>query len=73
MGRLLRRSIINTDVCHSKPTISGLRYPVKMILDLLGFGMSHEEILEDYENILAVLQYVSKLSQVKSVYKVDAA
>jgi len=49
-----------------------------MILELLGSGMSHEEILEDYkdlenDDILAVLQYASKLSQVKSIYKVNAA
>ena len=78
MESLLRRITIDTDICHGKPTVRGLRYPVEMILELLGSGMSHDEILDDYEDlenddILAVLQYASKLSQVKSIYKVDAA
>ena len=78
MKNLLKRITIDTEICHGKPTIRGLRYPVEMILELLGSGMSHEEVLEDYEDlenddILAVLQYASKLSQVKSIYKVDAA
>ena len=78
MQNLLKRITIDTEICHGKPTIRGLRYPVEMILELLGSGMSHDEILDDYEDleyddILAVLQYASKLSQVKSIYKVDAA
>ncbi len=69
---------IDPDICHGKPTIRGLRYPVDMILGLLGSGMSMEEILEDYEDlrredILAVLKYASKLADVKSVYKLEAA
>jgi len=78
MESLLQRITIDTEICHGKPIIRGLRYPVEMILELLGSGMSHEEILEDYkdlenDDILAVLQYASKLSQVKSIYKVNAA
>ena len=78
MENLLKRITIDTDICHGKPTVRGLRYPVETILELLGSGMSHEELLDDYEDlesddILAVLQYASKLSQVKSIYKVDAA
>jgi uncharacterized protein (DUF433 family) len=78
MENLLKRITIDTDICHGKPTIRGLRYSVEMILELLGSGMSQNEILEDYEDlekedILAILQYASKLSQVKSIYKVNAA
>ena len=78
MGNLLKRITLDTEICHGRPTVRGLRYPVEMILELLGSGMTHDEILEDYEDlenddILAVLQYASKLSQVKSIYKVDAA
>ena len=78
MENLLQRITIDTDICHGKPTVRGLRYPVEMILELLGSGMSHDEILDDYEDlenddILAVLQYASKLSQIKSIHKLDAA
>jgi len=69
---------INSDICHGKPTIRGLRYPVEMILQLLSSGMSIEEILEDYEDltrgdILAVLAYASKLADVKSISKLEVA
>ncbi len=50
----------------------GLRYPVEMILELLSVGMSFDDILADYadlerEDILAVLAYATRLSQVKRV------
>ena len=66
------RVTINRDICHGKPTIRGLRYPVEMILGLLNAGMSHEEILADYEDlenedILASLAYATRLARVKRV------
>ena len=72
---LLERITISPDVCHGKPCIRGLRYPAGFVLELLSSGMSHEEILADYDDlekddILAVLLYATKLAQVKSVYKV---
>ncbi len=67
---LLGRITIDPDVCHGKPCIRGLRYPVESVLELLGSGMSSEEILGDYpdlerEDILAVLVYATRLAQVK--------
>jgi len=37
------RITTDPDVCHGKPTIRGLRYPVEMILELLTAGMSVEK------------------------------
>ena len=58
---------ITTDsaICHGKPCIRGLRYPVDTILGLLSSGMSVDEILADYEDleradILAVFDYQTK-------------
>lgn len=70
MAQLLDRITINPDICHGKPTIRGLRYPVETILELLSSGMTIEEILADYEDlerddILAVLAFAARLSQVK--------
>ena len=67
---LLGRITIDPEVCHGKPCIRGLRYPVESVLELLGSGMSSEEILGDYpdlerEDILAVLVYATRLAQVK--------
>jgi uncharacterized protein (DUF433 family) len=42
---------IDPQICHGKPTIRGLRYPVENILELLSSGMSAEEILADYEDL----------------------
>lgn len=75
---LNERITINPDICHGKPTIRGLRYPVEVILQLLSSGMSIDEILEDYEDlerddILAVLAYASKLAEVKAIHKLDVA
>ncbi len=57
---LSERITIDPQICHGKPCIRGLRYPVENILELLSAGMEIEEILADYEDlekadILAVL------------------
>ena len=74
---LLSRITLNPEICHGKPTIRNMRYPVAMILDLLGAGMTPAEIMEDYpaienDDILACLVYASKLANVKSVHKMAA-
>jgi uncharacterized protein (DUF433 family) len=58
--KLIERITIDSNICHGKPCIRGLRYPVEMILELLSAGMITEEILTDYkdleqDDILAVL------------------
>ena len=47
MSSLLDRITINPSICHGKPTIRGLRYPVELLLDLLAAGATTEEILAD--------------------------
>ena len=51
---------INPDICHGKPCIRGLRYPVESVLEWLASGMTVDDILSDCEDlnregILAVL------------------
>jgi uncharacterized protein (DUF433 family) len=72
---LLQRVTIDLNICHGKPCIRGLRYPVEFILELLSSGMSIEEILADYDDlerddILAALLFATRLTQVKSIYKI---
>jgi uncharacterized protein (DUF433 family) len=72
MSTFRDRITIDPAICHGKPTIRGLRYPVEMILDLLSSGMTHDEILADYpdleaEDILAVLECATRLSRVKRI------
>jgi uncharacterized protein (DUF433 family) len=74
MSKLLERIIIDPDICHGKPCIRGLRYPVEVILELLSKDMEIEDILEDYEDlerddVKACILYASKLSQIKSISK----
>jgi len=77
MDTLIKRITINPDICHGKPTVRNMRYPVEMILDLLSSGMTNEEILNDYpalevDDLRACLAYASKITRVKSIHKVVA-
>jgi len=70
MSNLLNRITIDPQICHGKPVIRGLRYPVETMLELMSAGMSMDEILADYEDLaredlLAVLTFATRLSQVK--------
>lgn len=38
MPSLLDRITIHPAICHGKPTIRGLRYPVDMLMDLLAYA-----------------------------------
>jgi uncharacterized protein (DUF433 family) len=73
----LGRITIDPEICHGKPTIRGLRYPVEMILELLSAGMSASEILADYPDlesadITAVLEYATQLSRVQRIELLSA-
>ncbi|NOU44070.1 MAG: DUF433 domain-containing protein [Methyloglobulus sp.] len=66
------RITITPDICHGKPCIRGLRYPVETVIEWLGSGMSVEEILNDYEDIeyediLAALSFASRVLKVKRI------
>ena len=67
---LMKRITIDPNLCHGKPCIRGLRYPVETLLELLSAGMTIDEILADYADleradILAALVFATRLSQVK--------
>ena len=71
---ITERITINPEICHGKPTIRGLRYPVDNILELMASGMTTEELLADYadlekEDLLACIDYAAKLTQIKSIYR----
>jgi uncharacterized protein (DUF433 family) len=66
MMQHIERITIQAEICHGKPCIRGMRWPVEVILDLLGSEMTIEEILEDHpelekEDILACLNYARLL------------
>jgi uncharacterized protein (DUF433 family) len=77
MESLIKRITINPDICHGKPTIRNMRYPVEMILDLLSSGMTWVEILDDYpdiekDDIQACLYFASQLTKIKTISKIIA-
>ncbi|MEZ4886644.1 MAG: DUF433 domain-containing protein [Chitinophagales bacterium] len=72
-----KRITIDPNICHGKPCIRGLRYPVENILELLASGMTHSEILEDYEDLeeedlYASLLFAAELSKVKNISRLVA-
>jgi uncharacterized protein (DUF433 family) len=71
------RITIDPEICHGKPCLRGLRYPVETVLELLSSGMTIDEILMDYEDleredILAALDFATRLSQVKRIRRLAA-
>lgn len=69
---LAERITLDADICHGKPCIRGLRYPVEALLELLASGMTAEQILADYadlerEDILAALSYAARLTHIKRI------
>lgn len=71
---MTRLDRITTDpsICHGKPTIRGLRYPVHTLLELLISEMTIEEILEDYsdlerDDLLAALEFGAKIAGMRQV------
>ena len=75
MDNLLTRITIDPSVCHGKPCVRGLRYPVETLLELLSSGMTHDEILADYQDLerddlLAVLAYAARLARTRRLQPV---
>ncbi|HZM91715.1 MAG TPA: DUF433 domain-containing protein [Blastocatellia bacterium] len=57
---LLSRITVDPEICHGKPCVRGLRYPVETILEYLAGGDSVEDLLAEFpdlgrEDILACL------------------
>jgi len=48
----LNRITVNTEICHGKPCIRGMRWPVEIIIDMLGAGMTNDQILEVHPELV---------------------
>ena len=69
------RITIDPEICHGKPCIRSMRWPVVVIIDMLGLGMSIEQILEDHkelerEDILASLNFAKLYLSGQSIKEV---
>ena len=71
MNSLLSRITIDPAVCHGKPVIRSLRYPVESILEYLAAGDSLDDLLAEFadlerEDLLACLEFAAESLKVKS-------
>lgn len=63
---------MDPNICHGKPCVRGLRYPVEFLLELLSSDMTREQILADYpdleeDDLRAACAYGARLSQIKRI------
>ena len=75
---LLSRIVVDPAVCHGKPVIRGLRYPVESMLEYLAAGDTIDDILAEFpdlerEDLLACLQYASSAVKLKTLHVPTAA
>jgi len=69
---LLDRITTDPNICHGKPIVRGLRYPVENVLEWIASGMTTAEILADYEDLeaedlQACLLFAVELTKVKNI------
>jgi uncharacterized protein (DUF433 family) len=66
MNALLSRITIDRAVCHGRPAIRNLRYPVETILGYLAAGDSFEDLLREFpdlerDDLRACLEFAASL------------
>lgn len=76
--KLLERITITPGICHGKPCVRGLRYPVEFLLELLSGDSTEADILADYPDLeaadlKAVQAYAARLARIKRFEPLPAA
>jgi uncharacterized protein (DUF433 family) len=71
MASLQSRITIDPQICHGKPVIRDLRYPVESMLEYLAAADSIEDLLAEFpdlerDDILACLEFAARSLQVRS-------
>jgi uncharacterized protein (DUF433 family) len=74
---LLERITVDPNLCHGKPCIRGLRYPVEFLLELLSGDMTAAQILADYpdleaDDLRAACAYGARLNRINRIEPVAA-
>ncbi|MBI5091791.1 MAG: DUF433 domain-containing protein [Candidatus Hydrogenedentes bacterium] len=67
------RITVDPEICHGKPCVRGLRYPVETILEYLAGGDTVEELLAEFpdlerEDILACHEFSRRILAARSVH-----
>lgn len=71
MNELLSRITIDPEICHVKPAIRHLRYPVESMLEYLSAGGTFEDLLDEFpdlerEDLRACLQFAVQSLKLRS-------
>ncbi|WP_026199706.1 DUF433 domain-containing protein [Lamprocystis purpurea] len=74
---MIEQITMDPAICHGKPCIRGLRYPVETVLEWLAGGMSIDDILANYEDltredILAALAFAARIAHTKHLVPLAA-
>jgi len=67
-AELLKRIVVDPNICFGKPTIRGTRIWVALIVEFLADGWTHQEILAEYpsleeDDIRAALAYAAEVAR----------
>jgi uncharacterized protein (DUF433 family) len=70
---LLSRITVDPEICHGKPCIRGLRYPVETILEYLAGGDTTEKLLKQFpdlerEDIQACHDFARQMLSAKTIH-----
>ncbi len=71
MPSLLDRITIDPEICHGKPVVRGMRYPVDVLVEYLSAGETIEDLLAEFpdlerEDFLACLEFAASALKLKS-------
>ena len=77
MSTLISRITIDPEICHGKPVVRGLRYPVETLLEYLAGGDSIDDVLTEFpdlerDDLLACLEFATQSLKLKSHHLVVA-
>ncbi len=72
-ANLLSRITVDPEICHGKPCIRELRYPVESILEYLAGGDTIESLLAEFpdlerEDILACHEFARRMLTARSIH-----
>jgi uncharacterized protein (DUF433 family) len=76
---LKERIAVNPNIHFGKPCVADTRIPVQSVLELVGEGLSFEEIIQDYfpdleiEDIQACIQYAIDVIEAEDIHIATAA
>jgi uncharacterized protein (DUF433 family) len=77
MSELLSRITIDPEICHGKPVIRHLRYPVESMMEYLVAGDTFEDLVAEFpdlerDDLRACLEFATQSLKVKSQHLVLA-